>query len=193
MPVIKPTFKSHKARWENCTKCDLCKTRKHVVFARGTIPCDVLFVGEAPGQSEDVIGKPFVGPAGKLLNSMIEDVTAAYPGISYGITNLVGCLPYKTSKSHEPTKEQIEACLPKLREFICFIARPKAIIMVGDLSSEYVPIVIESLPEKVRPQYMEHIYHPAFILRSDITRRGLLIQTTTVKIGDVFEELSIPF
>ena len=192
MTVIKPTFNTHNARWESCTKCDLWKTRKDDVFARGTIPCDVLFIGEAPGQSEDVIGKPFVGPAGKLLNGMISDVVLAYPGISYGITNLVGCLPYKTAKSHEPTKEQIEACLPKLREFI-LIARPKAIIMVGDLSSEYVPTVIESLPEKQRPEYTEHIYHPAFILRSDITRRGLLIQTTTVKIGDVFEELSIPF
>lgn len=192
MPVFKPTFKTHKSKWESCTKCDLCKTRKKVVFARGTLPCDVLLIGEAPGQSEDVLGKPFVGPAGKLLSSMLDDVTRTYPGVSYALTNLVGCLPVKTPKTHEPTEDQIEKCLPKLREFI-LIAKPKGVIMVGDLSSKWVPTVLESLPEKAKPTYTESIYHPAFILRADISRRGLLIQSTTVKIGDVFEELSIPF
>ena len=195
MPVIKPSFKSHKAKWENCTRCDLCKTRKKVVFARGTIPCDVLFIGDSPGHSEDVIGKPFVGPAGKLLNAMLEDVVKTYPGVTYAMTTLLGCIPIDNTgaKNHlEISEDDVEKCLPKLREFIK-LARPNGIITVGERAEYYVPLIIESMPRDFHPKQIESIHHPAFIMRSDISRRGLLIQTTTVKIGDVFEEARIPF
>lgn len=71
MPVS--LYSSHVERWKDCGGCSLCDRRTRVVLYRGKVPCDVLFVGEAPGESEDVVGVPFVGPAGKLLDSMIQD------------------------------------------------------------------------------------------------------------------------
>jgi len=57
----------------NCTNCQLHKTRKQVVVGRGTIPADILFIGEAPGISEDTIGLAFIGEGGKLLDYMIQE------------------------------------------------------------------------------------------------------------------------
>lgn len=65
-------FQLHVREWENCTRCPLCETRRNIVLSRGKVPCDVLFIGEGPGESEDVLGAPFVGPAGHLLDHIIE-------------------------------------------------------------------------------------------------------------------------
>lgn len=84
-------YQQHVQRWISCQRCALRLRRKHVVIARGTVPAPVVFVGEAPGESEDVLGIPFVGPAGHLfdyiLNEAITDRTR------YAITNLVCCIP----------------------------------------------------------------------------------------------------
>lgn len=68
----KLTWKSHVAKWKDCDKCPLHLTRTSIVLAKGNVPCDVMFIGEAPGRSEDMLGRPFVGPAGILLDQMIE-------------------------------------------------------------------------------------------------------------------------
>lgn len=72
-------YSAHVERWKSCQRCALGRTRDKIVLAKGRLPCDVLFVGEAPGESEDVIGLPFVGPAGRLLDEMIRD--AGYLGV----------------------------------------------------------------------------------------------------------------
>jgi uracil-DNA glycosylase len=77
----KTLWSAHVDDWKDCTRCPLHTVRSNVVLARGSIPCDILFVGEAPGRSEDALGKPFVGPAGILLDEMIED---ALSGIVLG-------------------------------------------------------------------------------------------------------------
>lgn len=59
-------------RWKDCTACGLCEHRQKVVLARGSVPCDILFIGEAPGESEDCLGQPFVGPAGQLLDRIVR-------------------------------------------------------------------------------------------------------------------------
>ena len=91
-------FLDHYNRWKDCTQCDLCEGRRNVVLARGKIPCHVLFLGEGPGLSEDVAGKPFCGPAGKLLDEQInyaldtEDwISLDYPRIA--ISNVIACIP----------------------------------------------------------------------------------------------------
>lgn len=70
MPVS--IYSAHVQTWRGCTACSLSVQRSRVVLYRGQVPCDVLFVGEAPGESEDVVGTPFIGPAGKLLDAMIR-------------------------------------------------------------------------------------------------------------------------
>lgn len=72
-------YQLHVQNWKDCDRCFLSKRRSRVCHLRGKVPCDVLFVGEAPGKSEDVLGKPFVGPAGQLLDRIVAD---AIDGIS---------------------------------------------------------------------------------------------------------------
>lgn len=103
MPKPVSRWKRHKLKWSKCRECELCETRKQVVLASGSLPCDVLFVGEAPGVSENNLGTPFIGPAGKLLRAQIEaaGMTGSY---KTAFTNLIACIPLGPDgrKIHEP-------------------------------------------------------------------------------------------
>ncbi len=172
-------YQKHKLKWKDCKRCELHKRRNKVVLVRGTIPCDVLFVGEAPGTSEDIIGKPFVGPAGKLLDSIIEAAqTNLKSSFSFAMTNLVACIPKdeNNKKAVEPPNNCIRQCKPRLEECIK-IFKPKLIIAVGKLPKkwleDYNPIAI---------------VHPAAILRMDVSQKGLAYQRAYLTIADaVFE------
>jgi len=177
-------FQQHLKDWNNCTKCDLAEGRKKLVFSRGEIPCYVLFVGEAPGDSENILGVPFIGPAGKLLDEIIDQ--AIPKDLSRAFTNLVCCIPRneETRKADEPTKEAIKACNPRLLEFIR-IAQPALIVRVGVLAKKYVP----SSPE-IDPHWLGDngvvefcdIIHPAAILKGNKTQIGLLVQRSAAQI-----------
>ncbi len=144
----------HVARWRDCTECPLCQQRSNIVLARGEVPCDVLFIGEAPGASEDATGRPFDGPAGRLLDQIIE--RAVPPTATYALTNLVCCYPRdaKLEGYNEPDHDEILACRPRLEEFVA-LARPRLVVCVGSLAWGYTHWV-----EVPRVQ----IVHPAHIL-----------------------------
>ena len=78
----------HREKWKDCTRCLLHEHRRKIVLCRGKIPADVLFVGEAPGESEDVLGSPFVGPAAQLLDSLIEQ---AFSRVSHSLMTPADC------------------------------------------------------------------------------------------------------
>lgn len=177
-------YERHVRRWQECRKCSLCEKRQRVVLARGRVPCDVLFVGEAPGQSEDVIGLPFVGPAGKLLDEIIDQgLDGQY---DYALTNLVCCIPLDEngSKVTEPPKEAILACSDRLQEFVT-ICRPKVIVCVGSLSAKWIE---KNFGYRISNLFVS-ITHPAAILRMDVSQRGLAIQRAVVTLQDSVEEL----
>jgi len=165
-------YQKHIEQWRDCRKCLLCDQRKRVVFARGQVPCEVLFIGEAPGASEDVLGKTFCGPAGHLLDRIIEQSQAVRFPYTYALTNLVCCYPRdaKGEGNHEPPEEAIKACAPRLRQFIR-LCRPRLIICVGKLASKWINNTVE-------------IIHPAAILRMDVSQRGLAVQRCVVTIAD---------
>lgn len=183
-------YQKHKRKWRKCRECNLCENRRTVVLARGKLPCDILFCGEAPGESEDVLGRPFVGPAGKLLDRIVFDAIQAlgtggvvimHPVFRFAWTNLVACIPKEDGKkATEPPKEAIKTCSDRLREII-EIAKPRVIIAVGGLATKYLPKVTD-LP-------ITSIVHPAGIMRLDVSQRGLAVQRATVILSDVFEEL----
>lgn len=134
-----------------CTKCGLCSRRRNVVLFRGNLPCDVLFIGEAPGESEDMIGVPFVGPAGNQLAKMWT-AACAYIGEgsspNYGITNIVGCIPRTpsdigTGEIRTPHKEEAAACQPRLLEILA-LASPQKIVLLGDIAKRFFPKVINA-------------------------------------------------
>ncbi len=175
------TYKQHREKWKNCKECDLCERRTKVVLARGTIPCDVLFVGEAPGVSEDVLGRPFVGPAGKLLDKIIKEaMIMARVSLPIAFTNLICCIPKDgdNQKVTEPPKYAVDACADRLYEFeeLC---DPDLIVLVGKLPSKYYSTTVGTIA----------IVHPAAILRMDVSQKGLQIQRAVVTLADAFEEL----
>lgn len=174
-------YQKHKADWKDCTRCPLCEGRSSVVLKRGTIPCAVLFVGEAPGASEDVLGEAFVGPAGHLLDDAINRACDGRE-ITRAFTNLVGCIPLGDDgeKTKEPPLEAIKACRPRLVDFT-HIARPKMIVLVGKLSVKHV------VREKCY-KYIE-ITHPAAILRADQSQQLIMFQRVVVTLANAFEEL----
>lgn len=167
-------YQMHVQKCKNCTACDLYRKRSHVVVARGKIPADILFIGEAPGQSEDVIGKPFVGPAGKLLGYIIDESIG--DRFSCCIANLVRCIPLGEDgdKVSEPPKESIKACRPYLIELM-ELCRPRLIVCVGKLALKWLPSTDAAIVE---------IIHPAAILRADISQKGLAIQRSIITLLD---------
>lgn len=148
------------------------------------IPCDVLFVGEAPGYSEDTLGIPFCGPAGHLLDEQIEQASPQELRLCF--TNLVCCIPKDATnrKVGEPSKECIKACSQRLQEFYK-LCRPRAVILVGDLAAKWFV-----MPGTINVPVVQEITHPAAILRADIVKRPLMHKRVVVTLRDVFEDLS---
>lgn len=92
----------------SCQKCGLCETRQHVVFGVGNPKAQVMFVGEGPGENEDLQGEPFVGRGGQLLDKMLAAVDLDRKTNVY-ITNIVKCRP---PQNRDPQPQEQEACLP---------------------------------------------------------------------------------
>lgn len=181
-------WQKHVSDWSKCMKCDLCETRKSVVLARGSIPCDVLFIGEAPGESEDVLGRPFVGPAGKLLDQIIEQSVSS--SVSYAMTNLVACIPRDRNnggKTAEPEEHSLKECRPRLEQFVS-IASPKLIVCVGKLAETWLAPGYKNSPKFARSIPQVAITHPAAILRANIAMHDLLVKRCVVAITNAIQE-----
>lgn len=180
-------FQLHVAKWKNGCGAEECSRARKIVFARGKIPADVLFIGEAPGESEDVIGQPFKGVAGELLQRIIDD--AIPEGIRWAMTNVVGCIPRDEDglKSGEPCDEQIKSCQPRLYEFINLV-NPKLLVLVGTVARDWLdPKYMHGL-KLGREIPMVDIKHPAAILRETVASRGLSIQRSIVVISNAVSE-----
>jgi uracil-DNA glycosylase family 4 len=182
-------YRKHVLKWDSCQRCPLCKTRKRTVLARGRVPCDVLFVGEAPGASENVLGQPFKGPAGHILDYLIEQTLSDY---SYCLTNLIACIPIGEGgdKIEEPSEESIKACQPRLQEMVR-LCKPRLIVTVGKLSDKWTPIATErlSVAKGTKPPQWCSIIHPAAITRMEPAQQGLAVQRCTVALEDAVADL----
>lgn len=113
----------------SCTRCSLCETRHHVVFGVGPKDADVMFVGEGPGQQEDMQGEPFVGAAGQLLNDMLHIVDLGRHNCY--ITNIVKCRP---PQNRDPLTVEQDACIDYLRNQVALI-HPKIIVCLGRIAA----------------------------------------------------------
>lgn len=183
----KSLYAQHRDDWLTCTRCPLHEHRRNVVLCRGKIPADVLFVGEAPGESEDVLGSPFKGPAGQLLDEMIADAFSDLD-MRVAFTNLVGCIPHgEDGNKYDVPKEALKACRPRLVE-LCKLVKPRLVVQVGVLSAKHWTVKDwEALIDRdVVPTFVK-IDHPAFILRSSEADRGLLVQRCVVVLSDAAE------
>ena len=125
-------WESLQAACLSCTNCPLSQTRHNVVFGVGPRDAEVMFVGEGPGENEDLQGEPFVGAAGKLLNQMLERIGLAREDIY--IANILKCRP---PGNRDPKPEEIEVCTPWLREQVKAV-HPTVLVTMGNFSTKFI-------------------------------------------------------
>lgn len=184
--------------WENlektclsCTCCGLCETRHNVVFGVGPKNAPVMFIGEGPGEQEDLRGEPFVGPAGKLLDDMLSIIDLSREN-SY-IANIVKCRP---PHNRDPLETEQEACIDYLRNQVALI-QPRIIVCLGRIAAMKLirpnfRITREhgSWTEK-NGVWMTAIYHPSALLR-DVYKRPETFDDL-IALRDKMEQLHISF
>lgn len=156
-----------------CMKCELGKTRMNIVVERGNRNASVMFIGEGPGQQEDEKGKPFVGPAGQLLDLLLSGLM--FEDKDYYICNIVKCRP---PNNRTPNDEEAEKCLPFLRNQVALV-KPKIIVCLGATALKHI-IDKDARITQIRGQWLERkgfwmmpTFHPAALLR-DETKKVLM-------------------
>jgi len=115
-----------------CVKCPLSKSRKNAVPGEGNLNADIMLIGEAPGKSEDLEGRPFVGAAGKFLETLLAEIGLARKDVFIG--NVVKCRP---PRNREPRPMEIQTCTPYLERQIRTI-QPKFIVTLGKYSTQHI-------------------------------------------------------
>ena len=166
---------------EGCTACELCKTRTNCVFGAGNTDADILFVGEAPGENEDKTGTPFVGRAGKLLDSFLYAVDI--PRERVYIANILKCRP---PKNRDPLPAEEEACIGFLRRQVALM-QPKVIVCLGRISAMKLikpdfKITAEHGVWFEKGKYqMCAVYHPALLLRDPRRKEEMLEDMKKIK------------
>ncbi|MEM1010681.1 MAG: uracil-DNA glycosylase [Planctomycetota bacterium] len=149
-----------------CTKCALSENRTHTVFGEGDPEANLMFVGEGPGENEDLSGRPFVGRAGQKLDEMIKAM--GFGRADVYIANVVKCRP---PGNRTPVAGEIAACTPYLHRQLELI-RPKVIVTLGLPATKHILGVQQSMG-KLRGRWhtfrgidVMPTYHPAYLLRS---------------------------
>ena len=166
---------------EGCRKCSLAETRTNVVFGVGNPHADVMFVGEAPGEKEDLSGIPFVGAAGKLFDKYL--VAVGIPREEIYIANMLKCRP---PKNREPKPEEQDLCIEYLREQVRAVS-PKLIVCLGRIAAMRL----------IKPDFRitaEHgiwfergafsvcaVYHPSALLRDPRKKDDMLADMMDIK------------
>ena len=169
--ALQPAWDELKNQVKNCTRCGLYQQRTNTVFGVGDQNPDILLVGEGPGAEEDKQGEPFVGQAGKLLDTIFANLGISRKKGLY-IANAVKCRPPENRK---PTDEEMSACFPYLETQIRWLS-PKIIIALGATGAQTLlktDTKIGALRGKLH--YYGSIpliatYHPAYLLRSPMEK-----------------------
>ena len=174
--------------WENleaecmsCQKCPLGMTRTNLVFGTGNKNADLMFVGEAPGENEDLSGVPFVGRAGKLFDKYLEAVDIQRDSVY--ICNILKCRP---PKNRDPKPEEEDMCIGYLRDQVRLV-KPKMIVCLGRISSMRL----------IKPDFKitsEHgiwfkkgdfdicaVFHPSLLLRDPRKKEDMLTDMKAIK------------
>lgn len=160
-----------KSACASCTNCRLFEGRHNVVFGVGNESADVMFVGEGPGEQEDLQGQPFVGPAGKLLDDMLSIIDLDRK-INCYIANIVKCRP---PMNRDPQEDEQDACIGYLRNQVALI-QPKIIVCLGRVAAkrliheDYRITKEHGTWVQKNGIWMTAIYHPSALLR-DVSKR----------------------
>jgi DNA polymerase len=155
----------------DCRRCELCRTRKHIVFGTGSPKARLVFVGEGPGRDEDLTGEPFVGAAGELLTRIIQAINLTREQVY--ICNIVKCRP---PQNRNPLPEEIAACRPFLQRQLAVI-QPEFIVALGKVAAQTL-LGTDQAISRLRGRFHDYhgirllpTYHPAYLLRNPEKKR----------------------
>jgi uracil-DNA glycosylase family 4 len=176
------------ARWDeleracnSCARCALGATKTNTVFGRGNREADLMFVGEAPGEQEDLTGRPFVGRAGQLFDKFLAAVDIKQE--DYYITNILKCRP---PHNRDPLPAEQDMCIEYLREQVRLV-KPRLIVCLGRISAMRLikpdfKITAEHGVWFERGQFrICAVYHPSLLLRDPRKREDMLRDMQAVK------------
>lgn len=155
---------------KECHQCELCEGRSNVVFGVGNQQADIMFIGEGPGEQEDLKGEPFVGPAGRLLDDMMSIIDLNRKN-SY-IANIVKCRP---PGNRDPLDQEQDACIGYLRNQVSLV-KPRIIVCLGRVAAKRIidPEFRITKDHGAWTQrsgiWMTAIYHPSALLRDPSKR-----------------------
>lgn len=174
-------LESIRKKCTECHECELGNTRTSCVFGVGDPDADLMFVGEAPGEQEDLSGEPFVGRAGQLLDKYLYAVGIERSEVF--ITNILKCRP---PKNRDPLPEEEDACIGFLREQVKTV-KPKIIVCLGRIAAMRLikpdfKITKEHGVWYEKGNYlMTAVYHPALLLRDPRKKEEMLVDMKVIK------------
>ncbi len=160
-----PTLAEIREEMGDCRRCKLWHYRTNLVFGEGSPTAALMFIGEAPGEEEDLQGRPFVGPAGQVLNNLLSKLGLAREEVY--IANIVKSRP---PGNRDPEADEIAACFPFLQQQIKAI-RPKVIVTLGRVATQTLLDTNTALTRlRGAWQKYDHIpvmptFHPSYLLR----------------------------
>lgn len=180
MPTIYQLFCE---RWKDGCGSSLCPKARKIGLVRGSLPCDVMFIGEAPSISADVVGRPFVGPTGALLNEIIRQAITVE--LRFIFTNIVGCVSVDDNRKHAPPPDEaLMACRPRVKELI-EICDPKLLVAVGTVALRGLT-ALQAEYESIAPIPLVDIVHPSHILQTQFN--GYLVRRAAEKLRNAVAE-----
>jgi DNA polymerase len=167
----RPTLDQIRRELGDCQRCKLCSGRKNIVFGVGNPRAELVFVGEGPGENEDIQGVPFVGAAGELLTKMIQAM--GFNRDDVYICNVVKCRP---PGNRNPEPDEIASCEPFLRAQLLAL-QPKVIVALGKFAAQ--TLLRDTTPiTRMRGNWREYqgvklmpTFHPAYLLRNPAEKR----------------------
>ena len=173
---------------KSCTRCSLCNTRTNVVIGVGDPNADIMFIGEGPGEQEDLKGEPFVGPAGKLLDDMLSIIDLNRTNIY--IANIVKCRP---PGNRDPQPQEQDACVEYLYRQIALV-KPKLIVCLGRIAAtrlirpDFRITREHGIWTERKGYHMIATYHPSALLRDESKKREayadlLKIRERAIELG----------
>lgn len=183
-PSTATQWLGHVKRWEACQLCPIGSCASKHVFGRGHLACDYVLVGEGPGKAEDVLGAPFVGRSGQLLDDALAEADACpfdtdgdgncprhpdgCPARKFFLMNLVACRPTDTrgGANRQPNDAEVQHCKKRFAETMAHATPKRGIVLLGRVPQHYFPYIASALPAHLQKVRVFAVRHPAAILRN---------------------------
>src|SRR3989344_9369552 len=174
---------------KTCQKCRLCKTARNGVPGEGNINSEIVFIGEAPGETEDATGRPFVGRAGRLLEVLLKEI--GYKREDVWIGNII---KHRPPENRDPLPDEVSACSPYLTLQLKAI-KPKMIVTLGRYAMYYFDkdgkiSRDRGIGKMIGENFIFPVYHPAAALRNPSMMRDF--RSDFLKIPSVLSSLKTP-